>query len=170
MELVVPHPLERLTRLKCDGPEKLKMSLKNFLEQKKSIVVMPETASVMDAIEKMIDEKTGAVLIAPDGKALKGIVTERDVMTRVTAKKLDPTTTSLSQIMTSDLIERDENTSIDEAISIMSEHKIRHLPVVNKDHEIVGMISLRHLLHDQIQDLMEELSSLEAYLNDAPGG
>jgi len=146
------------------------MSLKHFFRKRKSIVVIADTTSVMYAINKMIEANAGAVLVGSDTKPLIGIVTERDVMTKVTAKKLDPSTTPLGQIMTADPVTIGENASIDEAINIMSEYRIRHLPVLNEDGEISGMISLRHLLHDRIQDLTEELNSLEAYMNDAPGG
>ena len=60
---------------------------------------------------------------------------------------------------------------VSEAMSIMNENRIRHLPVLNEQGEIEGMISLRYLHHDRMEDLFSELSSLNAYYPaDGPGG
>ena len=52
----------------------------------------------------------------------------------------------------------------------MSDQRIRHLPVVSSENRVLGMVTLRYLLHDRIDDLISEVQSLEAYFNDAPGG
>ncbi len=149
------------------------MSLKSFIQDRESLAIMSQGESVKDAIDLMMEQKCGAVLITFDGKRPCGIFTERDVMTKVTAENRDPATTPLRTVMTSELIVLDHASTVQDAIRIMSKHKIRHLPVVEgdeKDEEIVGMISLRTVLHEHIRDLMDELDGLEAYLNDAPGG
>lgn len=131
---------------------------------------MARTATVAEAVERMIADKCGAVLISDDSKHLEGIFTERDLMTKVVGNGLDPDATFLEVVMNENPPSLSEGSSIAEAIDILRTRQIRHLPVLNEDRELVGMISLRHLLYDHIKDLVQEVHSLEAYFNDAPGG
>ena len=143
------------------------MSLKQFIRT--PVLTMSETDTVMDAINLMTEKKAGAVLII-EGKKLKGIFTERDVMVKIVAGGVDPKVTALKDAMTTELIKVSNDTEFNEAVHIMAQHRIRHLPVITEEDETVGMISLRSLLHEKIDVLMGELRSLEAYFNDAPGG
>ncbi len=131
---------------------------------------MRESETVITAIEQMIESKSSSVLVTCPQDELLGIVTERDIMTRVTAIGRDPKTTRLAEVMTTEITTIPEETSLNDAIHIMSEQRIRHLPVVNSDNRVLGMVTLRFLLHDRIDDLISEVQNLEAYLNDAPGG
>lgn len=145
------------------------MSLKKFVKIK-AIVVMSKGDSVMAAIDRMIEAGSGAVMVADPASRLIGLVTERDIVTRVTAKHLDPDATALGDIMTTKVITVTEDAPISEAIQTMVDHRIRHLPVVDPDNRIIGIISLRYLLHDRINELVSEIRALESYFNDAPGG
>jgi CBS domain-containing protein len=131
---------------------------------------MKRTATVAEAVEKMIADNCGAVLISNDAKSLEGIFTERDLMAKVVSGRLDPDVTLLESVMNENPPSLSDRSSIAEAIHVLKTNQIRHLPVLNDDRELVGMISLRHLLYDHITDLLEEIRSLEAYFNDAPGG
>ncbi len=144
-------------------------SITRFIKMR-HIPHMREADTVLIAIEQMIESKSGSVLVTCPQDELLGIVTERDVMTRVTAEGRDPKTTRLSEVMTTEITTIPEATSLRDAIHIMSKQRIRHLPVVDSDNRVLGMVTLRYLMHDQIDDLISEVQSLEAYLNDAPGG
>ena len=145
------------------------MSLKRFIKQS-SIPYMSADDMVKEAIGRMIDSGSGVVLVTDAGGALEGIVSERDVMTRVAGEERDPKTTTLATIMTTKVVTAPLETDLDKAIYTMREHRIRHLPVLDEKGCIAGMISLRYLLHDRVDELIDEVRSLEAYMNDAPGG
>ena len=136
----------------------------------RQIPQLREADTVMVAIEQMIESKSSSVLVTCPQDELLGIVTERDIMTRVTAVGLDPSSTRLSEIMTLEVTTITEDTSLHDAIRLMSDQRIRHLPVVSSENRVLGMVTLRYLLHDRIDDLISEVQSLEAYFNDAPGG
>lgn len=144
-------------------------SINRFIKMR-LIPHMNEVDSVMEAISQMIESKSGCVLVTCPKDELLGIVTERDVMTRVTAEGLDPRSTRLAEVMTTKITTIPLETSLNDAVHIMSDQRIRHLPVVDSDNKVLGMVTLRYLLHDRIDDLISEVQSLEAYLNDAPGG
>ncbi len=144
------------------------MSLKPFLRNTE-LLMLTEDDTAWRAIEVMVEHRSGAVLIG-DSNDLRGIFSERDVMSRIVLLERDPRTTLLGDVMTSDIAVAPESTELNDAIRLMSERRIRHLPIIKSNGEIAGMISLRYLLHDRINELINEITSLEGYLNDAPGG
>jgi len=144
-------------------------SITRFIKMR-HIPHLREADTVLVAIEQMIESKSGSVLVTCPQDELLGIVTERDIMTRVTAEGLDPKATRLAEIMTTEITTIPEETTLNDAVHLMSKQRIRHLPVVNPDNRVLGMVTLRYLLHDRIDDLISEVQNLEGYLNDAPGG
>ena len=133
------------------------------------LVTVRPFATVMEAVRTMDQENIGAVAVA-QGNALVGMFSERDLM-RVVSARRDPEQTLVRDVMTSpvEVIHRDS--TADEALKIMDEKHIRHLPIVDRDGTLAGMISMRSLLHDKVAELTDQLDSLEAYFTaDGFGG
>ncbi len=129
-----------------------------------------KNATVIEAVAAMEKNRVGAVAIVEQG-LLKGIFTERDVMLRVVLAKRDPQTTAMSEVMTTAVQTVPSGTSANEALSIMLEKHIRHLPITDKDGRILGMLSIRNLLQRRVEDLSHELEAVDAYLTaDGIGG
>ena len=134
--------------------------------------VEPET-TVFDAVSLMAREGVGAVAVAEKaGKGeLQGIFTERDVMLRVVQRERSPRETQVQDVMTSPVETASEETTASEALALMLERHLRHLPIVGSDGRLLGMLSIRNLLEHQLEDVKRELHSLDQYLlNDGPGG
>lgn len=146
------------------------MPLSRLIKAKKNIPTMKASDTVMDAIREMIAQESGVVLVGDEDMRLTGLFSERDVMLKLISKGLDADTTSLDEVMTTDIIKVEDTVDSRAAIQTMVDGRIRHLPVVSSDNRIVGVLSLRYLLHDRITELLEECDNLEAYLNDAQGG
>jgi len=144
------------------------MPLKTFIKSTTPLMLTEEDTA-WHAIEVMVEQRSGAVLIG-GSNGLRGIFSERDVMSRIVLPERDPRTTSLGEVMTSEITVAHEAIELNDAIRLMSERRIRHLPIIKANGEIAGMISLRYLLHDRINELINEIHTLEGYLNDAPGG
>ena len=133
------------------------------------ITVTPDT-TVLAAVEKMDNEGVGAVAIVSDG-GLAGILTERDVVRRVTIRGRPAETTTVAEVMTTKVEVAHADTDPSEALGTMASRNFRHLPIVDQDNKIVGMLSLRHLLHRMVDDISSELDALDAYVKaDGPGG
>jgi CBS domain-containing protein len=135
-------------------------SLNTVLEEKGRAIhyVAPE-ASVLDAVTKMNEERIGAVLVCISGEMV-GIFTERDVLNRVVAEGRDPGATRVVEVMTGEVVAVGSATRVDEAMAVITERRIRHLPVVD-DGELKGLVSsgdlTRRVSRNQeghIQDLM----------------
>ena len=134
------------------------------------VVTVSRNATVLDAIQAMTGAKVGSVAVV-DGNVLEGIFSERDVMLRVVAEGRDPKTTTVEEVMTSPVQTIQKRTTGEEALRIMVQNHIRHLPVVDEAGQVQAMVSMRSLLEEQIQDLHQQLSSLESYITaDGIGG
>jgi len=118
--------------------------LRAVLERKGPTVhsVAPE-ASVLDAVRAMNAGRIGALLVR-DGEAVVGIFTERDVLCRVVDQGLDPATTPVATVMTRDVITVRPDTTVEEAMSVISEKRCRHLPVLEGD-QLKGLVSIGDL-------------------------
>jgi CBS domain-containing protein len=133
------------------------------------VTVLP-TATVMEAVRTMGQESIGAVAVT-DGDKLVGMFSERDLMLRVVSEKRDPERTIIREVMTAPVSTIRRDSTADDALKVMLDKHIRHLPIVDRDGKLVGMISLRSLLHDKVEDLTGQLDSLEAYFTaDGFGG
>ena len=127
-------------------------------------------ATVLDAVKAMAKLKVGAVAVLEKGE-LKGIFTERDLMLRVVQQERSPRETKVREVMTSPVSTTHDKTPAVEAMELMLERHLRHLPVVGDNGQLQGMLSIRGLLQDQVEDLHRELNSIDQYLlNDGPGG
>jgi CBS domain-containing protein len=125
------------------------------------VVSVTKEATVLDAVRTMVQSKVGAVTILEDGRLL-GVFSERDVTTRVVLKQLDPSKTPVTEVMTTKVVTVRENTERSTVLRLMAEHHIRHLPVVDAEGKVVTMLSMRHLLRAEVQDLQQTVWELIA--------
>ena len=134
------------------------------------VVTVSRTATVQDAIQAMAGAKVGSVAVV-DENVLEGIFSERDVMLRVVAEGRDPKTTTVEEVMTSPVQTIQKRTTGEQALRIMVQNHIRHLPVVDEAGRVQAMVSMRSLLEERIQELHQQLDSLESYITaDGIGG
>jgi CBS domain-containing protein len=116
--------------------------------------------TVAAAVEVLNRNQIGSVLVMEGGKLL-GIFTERDILRRVVGERRDPATTRVAEVMTRDLVVMRPTSSVVDAMRVISEKRIRHVPVVDGD-TVVGVVSQGDLNHwlvrnreGQIQDLVD---------------
>jgi CBS domain-containing protein len=105
---------------------------------------VPSDTTVYDAMRTMADKEVGALLVVDDGQ-LHGIVSERDYARKVILLGRSSKETPVSEILTEPLITIAPDTSVDEAMRLITTHRIRHLPVVQAG-KILGLISIGDLV------------------------
>jgi CBS domain-containing protein len=130
--------------------------------------VSPETP-VLEAVRLMSDERVGAVAVTREGK-LTGIFTERDLMIRVVLEGRDPGATQVGDVMTGQCISAKKDLSMGEALQLMTDRHFRHLPVVDENDRVLGLLSIRNLLHNRVDKLSQELDSVVAFFTADGGG
>ncbi len=127
-------------------------------------------ATVLAAVHAMSKARVGAVAVMENGE-LSGIFTERDLMLRVVQQERSPRETKVRDVMTSPVVTASDKTPAVEAIDLMLNRHLRNLPIIGENGQLLGMLSIRGLLQDRVEDLRRELHSIDQYLlNDGPGG
>ena len=146
------------------------MRVQDILDQKANPViytVAPER-SVLEAVTTMVERNVGALLVVQDD-ALVGIITERDYLRLVAQKGRTPRNTPVYQIMARSVIYLTPDATLDEAMNIMTETRIRHLPVL-VDKRILGVLSIGDLVKAKAESHEMHIRTLEAYIaDDYPG-
>jgi CBS domain-containing protein len=118
---------------------------------------VPVEATAERAIKTMLDRHVGAVAVIDENRRVAGIFTERDVLRRFSLGERDPRKVSISEVMTTPVEMATRATSAAEALATMVERHYRHLPIVDEDGRLLGMLSIRHVLEAKIDTLTRQL-------------
>jgi CBS domain-containing protein len=138
--------------------------VKHLLDTKGGDVIsIAPAASVFDAIKLMADRAVGSLLVM-DGEKIIGIVTERDYARKVILLGRSSETTKVEQVMSTDVITATAEQTVRQCMTLMTEKRIRHLPVVADD-KVIGMISIGDLVQAIISDQQQEIEQLEQYIS-----
>ncbi len=130
-----------------------------------TLTSLPPSATVREAARTMTERHIGAILVAEDGR-LQGIFTERDVLSRVVATGLNPDKTVLSNVMSPDPDTAGPQDTALDVLQRMAERGYRHLPVVDDNGRLVGIVSIRDLYAAVNTELKEDLQQRDALLID----
>ena len=128
-----------------------------------TVLSVDADATVFEAAQQMIDANVGAMLVSVDGR-INGIVTERDYLRRVTLEGRADRDTAVSEIMTTPLIVITPDTTVEECMALMTEQRIRHLPVAENG-DIVGVISIGDVVKFQSKQQSVQIQYLTEYIN-----
>lgn len=124
--------------------------------------VTPEM-TVYAALERLAEYSVGA-LVVMEGQRLVGVFSERDYTRKITLEGRNSKETSVREIMTSNVFTVDAHTRTVDCMRLMSNKKIRHLPVMDGD-TVLGMISIRDILDDIIEDHEGTIAELQRYIS-----
>lgn len=139
------------------------MKIRDLVKEKGfELIAVDGSATVSDAIAKMVDRNIGALLIVEEGRPV-GMFTERDVLKCwVSRGSYD---VAVREVMTKDLLIAELDDDISYAMSIMIQKKVRHMPVLDKG-RVVSVLSIRDLVKAQVGNLQSELHYLKDYITD----
>jgi len=128
------------------------------------------SATVADAVRTMVDNGVGAVAVIENGR-LRGIFSERDVIKKVVYYGRLARETRVAEVMTAEVESISPDTDPDEALQTMIVRHFRHLPVVDGAGLVLGVLSIRNILQNRVEELEDSINSITAYYSaDGAGG
>lgn len=119
-------------------------------------------ATVFDALKLMADKGISSVIVM-DGEKIAGIFTERDYARKVGLQDINPSAIKIDDVMTRQLITVTPQTSVNECMAIITDNRIRHLPVIENG-KLVGIVSIGDIVKDIIGELEFAVKQLENYI------
>ena len=127
------------------------------------VVTITPDSGVRELVAKLAEHNVGALIVSSDGTTLDGIVSERDVV-RHLHNDGTVVNNTVAAIMTSIVETCDQDTNVDELMKIMTERRIRHVPVVH-DGQLIGIISIGDVVKHRIDQLEFERDQLDSYVH-----
>jgi CBS domain-containing protein len=131
-------------------------------EKGRDVLRIDADASVLDAVRQMVEANVGSLLVMDGGK-VNGIVTERDYLRRVAHEGPTDDQVTVREIMSSPLVVVSPETEIDECMAVMTDRRIRHLPVVDGG-EVVGLVSIGDVVKFKSKQQSFEIRYLTDYI------
>lgn len=116
-------------------------------------------ATVEEAVNKMLDKDVGAVAVIDEQGVVAGMFTERDVLAKFALSGRDAAATPVRELMSPMVEMATEETTPAEAFKVMLERHYRHLPIVDDQGKVLGILSIRNILEARIDDLLARLES-----------
>ena len=138
--------------------------LAEILEEKgHGVLKISAEATLFEAVKRMVDANVGSLLVT-DGGEIVGIVTERDYLRRAALEGRADKETAVREIMSSPLVVATPETSVDECMALMTDRRIRHVPVVDGG-EVVGLVSIGDIVKFKSKQQSFEIKYLTEYIS-----
>ena len=129
------------------------------------VATIRQASTLTDALAALAEHGIGALVVSGDGRAIEGIVSERDIVraaARTGAAALDA---SVGSVMSTDVITCALGDGVDRLMGLMTDRRIRHLPVVDDDGHLIGIISIGDVVKARLAELEQENAALSQYIS-----
>ena len=131
----------------------------------KRVETISASASLHDVVNALNVHHVGALVVSPDGKKIDGIVSERDVVRAMPGKLDELAAMHVRDLMTSEVITCTPASTVAELMTVMTERRIRHVPVVDDSGNLLSIVSIGDVVKAHINDLDAERKALSDYVN-----
>jgi len=140
------------------------MKVSAILKRKGSEVhTVPPSATVADVSRLLREHRVGALVVSPDGAAVVGIVSERDIVRRVAEVGADGLGDAVDVVMTAEVVTCTSADTTERLMEVVTSQRIRHLPVV-EDGRLVGLVSIGDIVAARVRELEDEAKDLRDYI------
>jgi CBS domain-containing protein len=142
------------------------MNVQSIIGSKGAVVAtIAQTASLHEAVKQLGERKIGALVVSGDGRKIEGIISERDIVRAVAGGGRDPLSASVGSMMSIDVITCSAGDGVDRLMELMTERRIRHLPVVDDNGHMSGIISIGDVVKARLSELVHENKALAEYIS-----
>ena len=131
----------------------------------KQVETISASATLHDLVNALNVHHVGALVVSPDGKKIEGIVSERDVVRAMPGKLDELANLHVKDLMTSDVVTCSPNSTVAELMTVITERRIRHVPVVDETGNLLSIVSIGDVVKAHINDLDAERKALSDYVN-----
>lgn len=131
----------------------------------KRVETISASASLHDLVNALNIHHVGALVVSPDGKKIEGIVSERDVVRAMPGRLNELADIRVRELMTADVITCTPDSSVASLMTVMTERRIRHVPVVDESGNLLSIISIGDVVKAHINELDVERKALSDYVN-----
>lgn len=139
-----------------------------ILERKGSeVLTISRDASVATAVAQLAQHGIGALVVSSDGRAVEGIVSERDLVRHLAERGAGALELSVEAVMTTEVTTARRDTTIDQLMALMTERRIRHIPVLD-DGGLVGLVSIGDVVKTRLDELEVQAEALADYVTGSP--
>lgn len=146
----------------------MSITVKQLLDKKgNEIHAVSPDATVFDAIKLMSERGVGALLVMQDN-LLTGVISERDYTRKVILKGRSSSSTTVQEIMTSNIITLTPDSSVDQCMVLMNENQIRHLPIVD-DGRVIGVVTIMDVIKNILSEKEFIIEQMELYIAGGSG-
>lgn len=127
------------------------------------VATIAQTATLCEAVRMLGERRIGALVVSGDGRAIEGIVSERDVVRTAAGGSLDGYT--VGAVMSTNVVTCAPGDGVDQLMSLMTERRIRHLPVVDDHGHLAGIVSIGDVVKARLAELEHENQALADYIS-----
>jgi CBS domain-containing protein len=139
--------------------------IQSILAQKGSFVAsVPPDATVFDASRVLQQHGVGALLVSGDGTSFEGILSERDIARSIADHGERALGLAVRDLMTSEVRTCHPSATVDQLMAVMTEHRVRHIPVVDDEGALAGIISIGDVVKHRVGELEQETQTLHEYI------
>jgi CBS domain-containing protein len=131
----------------------------------KRVETISSSATLHDLVNALNVHHVGALVVSPDGKKIDGIVSERDVVRAMPGKLDEIADMQVRDLMTVEVITCSPDTTVAELMTVMTERRIRHVPVADESGNLISIVSIGDVVKAHINDLDAERKALSDYVN-----
>jgi CBS domain-containing protein len=141
------------------------MNVQSIIGGKSPVVAtITQTATLRQAIDQLTERRIGALVVSGDGKAIEGIISERDIVRAASVSGPSALDGSVGSVMSTDFVTCSAGDGVDRLMALMTERRIRHLPVVDERGHLAGIVSIGDVVKARLSELEQENHALAEYL------
>lgn len=141
------------------------MFVATMLERKgRDIITVSAQSTLSQAISVLTERGIGAVVVLDDDGSLAGILSERDIIQRLAKHGADAMEMKVDDCMTRNVITCREDDSVNGIMTMMNNGRFRHMPVVDKDNKMVGLISVGDVVKNRMEEVMRDTEDMKRYI------
>jgi CBS domain-containing protein len=129
------------------------------------VATIAQTATLRDAVRALGERRIGALVVSGDGRAIEGIVSERDIVRAAATLGASALDSAVGSVMSTDVITCAAGDGVDRLMALMTERRIRHLPVVDERGHLAGIVSIGDVVKARLSELEHENHALAEYIS-----